>query len=310
MQTGVDSIQGGVRRPGAEVSDRVGTRQAMMRLGAHESSAGGLNKAFGRAQSVGCDAIQLFVKPNRAWAVKPLTDGDIAQFEAAAEKTGIQPVVCHASYLLNLASPDAALWARSRDTLITELERCDALGAPWLVLHPGSHVGAGEEAGLARVAKALGEVHAATPALRTQILLEGTAGQGTGLGCRFEHLAWLMARTSEGERLGVCLDTCHLFAAGYELRTREGYAATMAAFDRTVGLERLHVIHLNDSKRELGSRRDRHEHIGEGHIGLEAFRHILNDPELAGLPGLLETPKSDDLHEDRENLAVLRSLIE
>jgi deoxyribonuclease-4 len=180
---------------------------------------------------------------------------------------------------------------------------------PWLVLHPGAHVGSGEEVGLARMADALGDVHRATPALRTQILLETTAGQGTKLGYRFEHLAWLLHHTPDGERLGICLDTCHVFAAGYELRTPEGYALTIDRFDRVIGLERLKTLHLNDSKGELGSRKDRHEHIGAGHIGRAGFRHILNDPRLTHLPGLLETPKSSDLHEDRENLAMLRSLI-
>ena len=281
----------------------------MMRLGAHESIAGGLHKAFDRAQSVGCDAVQIFVKSNRSWAVKPLTEEDITRFKAKAEETGIHPVVGHTSYLLNLATPDEALWVKSRDTLIIELERCEALDVPYLVLHPGSHVGTGEKAGLARVAQGLGETHAATPGFRTQILLETTAGQGSSLGHSFEHLAWLIEHTPEGERLGVCLDTCHVFAAGYRLRTPKGYAATMETFDRIIGLERLKALHLNDCKANMGSRKDRHEHIGKGHIGLEGFRHILNDPRLAGLPGLLETPKGGDLHKDRENLAVLRSLV-
>ena len=280
-----------------------------LRLGAHESIAGGLYKAFDRARSVGCEAVQIFVKPNRAWAVKPLTEDDVTRFKAEAEETDIQPVVGHASYLLNLATPDEALWTKSRDTLTIELERCETLNVPYLVLHPGSHVGTGEDAGLARVAQALGEVHAVTSGFHAQILLETTAGQGTGLGYCFEHLGWLIEHTPDGERLGVCLDTCHVFAAGYELRTPEGYAATMDGFDQVVGLERLKAIHLNDSKGDLGSRKDRHEHIGKGHIGQEGFRHVLNDPRLAGLPGLLETPKSDDLHEDRENLAVLRLLV-
>ena len=280
-----------------------------MRLGAHESIADGLYKAFDRAQSVGCETVQVFVKSNRSWAVKPLAEEDVARFKAKAEETGIQPVVGHTSYLLNLGTLDEALWARSRDTLIVELERCEALDVPYLVLHPGSHVGAGEARGLARVTQALGEVHAATPGFRTQILLETTSGQGDSLGCRFEHLAWLIEQTPEGERLGVCLDTCHVFAAGYELRTPEGYAATLGAFDRSIGLERLKALHLNDSQGDLGSHKDRHAHIGKGHIGLEGFRHVLNDPRLAGLPGLLETDKSDDLHEDRENLEVLRSVM-
>jgi deoxyribonuclease-4 len=280
-----------------------------MRLGAHESIAGGMHKAFDRARSATCDAVQVFVKSNRSWAVKPLTEGEIAQFKARAEETGIAPVVGHTSYLLNLGSPDELLWKKSRNMLITELTRCEALGIPWLVLHPGAHVGSGEKAGLARVAEGLGEVHAATPGFRARVLLETTAGQGTSLGHTFEQLARIIELTGQGERLGVCLDTCHVFAAGYELRTAEGYAATMEAFERTVGLEQLKALHLNDSKGEMGERKDRHEHIGRGHIGLEGFRNVVNDPRLAGLPGLLETPKGDDLAEDRENLAVLRSLV-
>jgi deoxyribonuclease-4 len=269
-----------------------------------------MHKAFERAESVGCDAVQLFVKPNRSWAVPVLTGEQVALFRSQAETTGIWPVVGHTSYLLNLCSPQDDLWHKSIDTLVIELERCEALGVPWLVLHPGAHVGTGEDVGLTRMARALGKVHAATPGFRTRLLLETTAGQGTRLGYRFEHLAWLLEQTPEGERLGICLDTCHVFAAGYELRTPQGYAATMGAFDRVIGLERLEAIHLNDSKGKLGSRKDRHEHIGKGHIGLEGFYRVLNDARLVGLPGILETPKSDDLHEDRENLAVLRRLRE
>jgi len=281
-----------------------------VRLGAHESIAGGVHRAFDRAESVDCDAVQIFVRPNRSWAVPPLTEEDVALFRARALETGIRPVIAHSSYLLNLASPKDDLWYRSIDTLIIELKRCDALGVRWLVLHPGAHVGTGEKAGLTRMAQALGDVHSATPDLRAGILLETTAGQGTRLGHRFEQLAWLLEHTVEGERLGICLDTCHAFAAGYELRTPEGYAATIEAFDRTIGLRRLKAVHLNDSKGELGSRKDRHEHIGQGHIGLAGFRQLLNDPRMERLPGLLETPKSDDLHEDRQNLTILRSLRE
>lgn len=279
-------------------------------LGAHESIAGGMSKAFDRAQSVGCESVQIFVKSNRAWAAKPLTDEDIERFRARAEESGIQPVVGHASYLLNLGTPDEELWKKSRDVLILELQRCEVLGVGYLVLHPGAHVGSGEEVGLTRVAQALGQVHAATPGFSAQILLETTAGQGTSLGYSFDHLAWLLSHTPEGERLGVCLDTCHVFAAGYELRTLEGYTDTIETFDHVIGLDRLYAIHLNDSKGDLGSRKDRHEHIGKGHIGLDGFRHVMNDPRLAGLPGLLETPKREDLREDRENLTTLRSLCE
>ena len=281
-----------------------------MRLGAHESIAGGIYKAFDRAASVGCDAVQIFVKPNRAWAAPPLSDEDIRQFRVRAAESGIRPVVAHTSYLLNLASPRDDLWRRSIDTLVLELDRCHRLGAPWLVLHPGAHVGSGEEAGLARMARGLGEVHQRTEDLDARVLLETTAGMGTKLGYRFEHLAWLRDETPGGERMGVCLDTCHVFAAGYELRTREGYGATMEAFDAVIGVEHLKAVHLNDCKAGLGEKKDRHEHIGKGHIGLAGFRHLVNDPRLAHLPGLLETPKSDDLHEDIENLAVLRGLVE
>lgn len=281
-----------------------------MRLGAHESIAGGLHLAFDRARSVGCDAVQLFVKSNRAWGMKPLTGEDIRLFREKAAETGIHPPVGHASYLLNPAAPDEELWRKSRDTLIIELERCEVLEIPYLVLHPGSHMGAGEEEGLRRVARALGEVHAATSGFRARILLETTAGQGSNLGYRFEQLAWLLENTPEGDRLGVCLDTSHIFAAGYDIGTPEAYAATLETFDQVIGLHRLLVIHLNDSKADLGSRVDRHEHIGKGRLGLDAFRQVVNDARFADLPGLLETPKSDDLHEDVENLRVLRSLLQ
>jgi deoxyribonuclease-4 len=282
----------------------------MLRLGAHESIAGGLHKAFDRARSVGCDSLQIFVKSNRSWAVKELTEKEIALFKAKQQETAIDPVVAHSSYLLNLASPDEKLWVRSRDMLVTELERCEALDVPYLVLHPGSHVGSGQEAGLASVARALREVHQATPGFACQILLETTAGQGTNLGSRFEELAWLMENTPSGERLGACFDTCHVFAAGYELRTEQGYAETMDLFDSLIGLNRLKALHLNDCREPLGSHRDRHAHIGEGEIGLDGFRLLVNDPRLDGRAGLLETPKGDDLSEDRMNLATLRSLVE
>lgn len=280
----------------------------MLRLGAHESIDGGLHRAIERACSVGCDALQLFVKPNRVWAVAPLTDAEVYRFRTMVAEASLAPLVGHASYLLNLASPEGELWRRSVETLILELERCEALDIPYLVLHPGAHVGSGEEAGLCRIAQALGQVHAATAGISARILLETTAGQGSALGYRFEQLAWLLENAPQGERLGVCFDTAHAFAAGYELRTAEGYAATMDAFERLIGLSRLKVLHLNDSKGGLGSRKDRHEHIGEGEIGLDGFRRVLNDPRLDGLPGLLETPKEDDLEADRRNLETLRSL--
>ncbi|MBI3942454.1 MAG: deoxyribonuclease IV [Chloroflexi bacterium] len=280
-----------------------------MRLGAHHSISGGLDRAFLAGQESHCEALQLFVKSNRQWAVKALTDEEVDLFRQRQRETGLTPVVAHASYLINLASPNSELWERSRDTLQIELERCERLGISGLVVHPGSHMGSGEAEGLAQIARALGEIHARRPGYQSRILLETMAGQGNSLGGQFEHLAWLLQETTQGERLAVCLDTCHIFAAGHDLRSPGAYAETMKQFDDVIGLERLGAIHLNDSMAPLSSRKDRHAHIGEGMIGLEGFRSILNDPRFAHLPGLLETPKSDDLHEDVENLARLRKLI-
>ncbi|MGC9358371.1 MAG: deoxyribonuclease IV, partial [Anaerolineae bacterium] len=232
----------------------------MLRLGAHESIAGGLHRAFDRGRRAGCEALQIWVKNSRQWAAPPLTAEDVEQFQEAWAETEIYPVVAHAAYLINVASPRPALRTRSVEALIVELERCERLNVPYLVLHPGAHTGAGEEQGLCLVAQSLGEVHAAVPGYETRILLETTAGAGTVLGYRFEQLARLLAETPEGERLGICMDTCHVFTAGYELRTREGYAATMAAFEASIGLERLEAIHLNDSKYPFGSHKDRHAH--------------------------------------------------
>ena len=278
------------------------------------SAAGGIYRAFGRARSIGCETAQVFVKPNRSWKVKRLSAEDVSRFQAAsrpAQTSGqdIRPVVAHASYLLNLGSPDRALWERSRDMLIVELERCEALGIPWLVLHPGSHRGTGEDAGVDRISNGLSEVHNATRGFCPRILIETTAGHTNSVGHRFEQIARLIDSSHQGERLGVCFDTCHVFAAGYDLRTPSGYEATIAALDATVGLEQVKVIHLNDSRGELGCHKDRHEHIGKGQIGLAGFWNVLHDERLATLPGILETPKSADLHEDVDNLATMRRLM-
>jgi deoxyribonuclease-4 len=285
-----------------------------MRLGAHESIAGGLVNAFDRGHTATCETIQIFTKSNRQWRAKTLTDAEVTawcQRLATEERAGgIFPVVAHTAYLINVASPQDTIWEKSCAALKIELERCETLGIPFLALHPGSHTGAGVDAGLANIARALGHVHREAPGLRTMICLEHMAGQGTNLGVTFEQLAWLLENTYAGERLGICLDSCHLYAAGYDVRTPAGYAETMAAFNRIVGLDRLKMVHLNDSIHELGSGLDRHTHIGEGTIGLEGFRNFVNDPHLTGLPGLLETDKSEDLHEDIENLTRLRNLVE
>ncbi|MBN1917463.1 MAG: deoxyribonuclease IV [Verrucomicrobia bacterium] len=280
-----------------------------MLLGAHMSIAGGLHKALERGKSVGCDIVQIFVKSSNQWKAKPLTDEDIRLFSDAKKATGISIVVGHTSYLINVASPDPLTYRKSLEALRLELERAEALGIPFLVLHPGSHMGEGEQAGLNTIAESLDKVHAGLPGLRVKIALEITAGQGTNLGFRFEHLAQIIGSVREPERLAVCFDTCHAFAAGYDIRTKKAYTATMQQFDEILGLDRLAVIHLNDAKKELASRIDRHEHIGKGHIGLDGFRWLLNDKRLQKIPMSLETHKGKDLKEDIENLATLRSLI-
>ena len=273
------------------------------------SISGGVDTAFDRGEQVGCDAMQIFTKNSNQWRAAPLAEKTIERFHRRQAETGITPVVAHASYLLNLATPDGDLWHKSIDALVVEMERCDLLAIPYLVIHPGSHVESGEAAGIARVIAALDVAHNRLPDARVKITLETTAGQGTNLGHRFEHLAAMIAGVDAGDRLAVCYDTCHTLAAGYDFRTAEGYAEVFGQFDAIIGLERLTVFHFNDSRKEAGSRRDRHEHIGEGFVGLEGFRRILNDPRFKEIPMLLETPKSDDMHEDTENLARLRALI-
>jgi deoxyribonuclease-4 len=274
------------------------------------SIAGGMDRAPRRGREVGCDTIQLFTKSNRQWGAKPLTEEEVAAFKAALAEAGISPVVAHDCYLINLAAPDATVWARSLAAFREEMERAERLGIPYLVTHPGAHLGAGEPAGIARVAEALNRLHAALPPLALMVLLETTAGQGTSLGRRFEELAAILERVERPERVGICLDTCHLFAAGYDLRTPAGYEAAMRELALTLGIDRVRAIHLNDSKSGLGSRVDRHTHIGEGALGTAAFRLLLNDSRFRGVPMILETPKDDDDGTaDRRNLALLRRLI-
>lgn len=279
------------------------------RLGAHMSIAGGLPQAVARARAVDATALQVFVKSSNQWAARPFAPGEVEAFRDASREAGLaRHTLAHASYLINLASPDDALWEKSIAAFRVELDRCDALGIPWLVVHPGAHVGSGVSGGMARVAEALRR--ALPPSAHgAGVLLETTAGQGTSLGSRFEELGEILKAANHSERVGVCLDTCHLLAAGYEFRSAATYGETMAQLDRVVGLERLFGVHLNDSKGDLGCRRDRHEHIGKGKVGIEAFRLILADPRLRDVPMVLETEKGDDLAEDRVNLAVLRSVL-
>ena len=278
-------------------------------LGAHMSIAGGVDKALLLGKEVGCDAVQIFTKSSRQWASKPLGKEEIANFHAAKRTTGLTIVVAHDSYLYNFAASDEALRKKSVNGLSDEMERCEALGIPYLIAHPGAHVGAGEAVGIKTIAKSIDEMHKACPGYTTKLAIEITAGQGSNLGYRFQQVRQIIDATKAPERLRVCFDTEHAFAAGYDLRTRDGYEHTFAEFDETIGLKLLVAFHLNDAKKDLGCRVDRHEHIGKGFLGLEAFRLLLNDRRFWGLPMCLETPKSDDCHEDRENLAILRSLL-
>jgi deoxyribonuclease-4 len=280
-----------------------------VRLGAHMSISGGVDKAFDRGEQVGCDAMQIFTKNSNQWQAAPLSDDSVERYHRRQMETGITPVVAHSSYLLNLASPSDELWEKSINALVVELQRCELLAIPYLVIHPGSHMGSGEETGTRRIAQALNTAHSRLPDVRVKVALETTSGQGDHLGYRFEQIAAMIKGTEAGDRLAVCFDTCHALTAGYDFRTPEGYADVFRRFAEIIGLERLTVFHLNDSVKDAGSRRDRHAHIGEGFVGLEGFRRLLNDPRFERVPMLLETPKSEDMHEDVENLARLRALI-
>ncbi|QEH36668.1 putative endonuclease 4 [Aquisphaera giovannonii] len=281
------------------------------RFGAHMSIAGGYERAIHAAHAVGFGAVQLFTKNNNQWKAPAITDGHLARFREALEATGIGALVSHASYLINLASPDDSLWGRSIDGMVVEVERCHALGIPDLVVHPGAHMEAGEEAGMDRVAAALDRILERTEACQVTIDLETTAGQGTCLGHRFEHLGGILERVRHPRPLGICADTCHIFAAGYSLDGGEGYDETIRQLEAAVGLHRLRVWHLNDSCRDCGSRVDRHAGIGAGRMGLEPFRRLVNDPRFRHLPMILETPKGTEEGEelDAQNLRTLRQLI-
>jgi deoxyribonuclease IV len=277
--------------------------------GAHMSIAGGVHRAFERGLKAGCRTMQIFLKNSNQWKAKPLTEEDRALFQTAEKQSGIGPVMAHDSYLINLASPDKSLQRKSIEAFIEEMNRANFLGIPYLILHPGSHVGSGIEEGIERIADALKyALDAVAPPV--SLVLENTAGQGSSLGHCFEHLAAIMEKIPYQDRVGVCLDTCHLFAAGYDIRTPESYNATMRDFDRLIGVKKIRVFHVNDSKKELGSRVDRHAHIGKGFIGLEAFRSLVNDRRFARIPKIIETPKGPDLKEDIVNLATLHSLKE
>ncbi|BDD89254.1 deoxyribonuclease IV [Desulfofustis limnaeus] len=278
-------------------------------LGAHESVSGGLHMAFARIDKVGGQALQIFTRNQRQWRHPPLATSEVDQFLQEQSRHEGMIVASHASYLVNLAAGEEGLRRRSIDAFVEELRRCEQLQVPYVVLHPGAHGGDGLEAGLARLVTSLDEVLATVPG-SSMVLLETTAGQGTGLGGTFEELALIRQRVQASERIGVCLDTCHVFAAGYDIRSKSGYQSVIRHFDESVGLQHLRLFHLNDSKKELGSRVDRHEHIGAGCIGVDGFRWLVNDDRFTRHAMILETPKGDDLQEDIENLQTLRRLLE
>jgi deoxyribonuclease-4 len=282
----------------------------MDEIGAHMSIAGGLGLALERGHALGCGAVQIFLKNHRQWAARPLAEEDVALFRAARRRTGIRHVFAHASYLVNLAAPGDARWRQAVDAFTDELDRAERLGLASVVIHPGSHMGLGVDAGLARVAAALDEVTARTAGYRVRIALENTAGAGGCLGKSFAELGTLLGRARRPERLGVCIDTCHLFAAGYDIRRREHWDRALAECAREVGMRRVLAFHLNDAKAGLGSGLDRHEGIGDGFLGLAPFRWLLADRRFARVPKVLETPKEPEPLADRRNLVRLRRLRE
>ena len=279
-----------------------------MKFGAHMSTGGGVWKALQRGASIGCEVVQIFVKNNMQWFGKPYGPEDLALYANELASQRLSLIFGHTGYLINLGAPACENRDRSIKALIQEIHLATDLGLPFLVLHPGAHLGTGEEAGLAQIVAGLNEVLQATRVSPVRIALENTAGQGTCLGHQLKHLAAIYDRVKQPARLGVCLDTAHFFAAGYDIRTPKGWEAALQELDLLMGLDQILAFHLNDSKTDLGSRVDRHAGIGQGKIGREAFRHIVKDARFRDLPGCLETPKSADLHEDVENLAILRAL--
>ncbi len=280
-------------------------------FGAHESVAGGLHLAFDRIKEVGGESLQIFTRNQRQWKAAPLQAEEISNFKEAWRLSGNMPLASHASYLVNLAAGDPEKAVRSVQAFSDELQRCIQLGINYVVIHPGSHGGAGVEVGLAQVAKNLTRAieKSGVDDTELKILLETTAGQGKGLGSQFDELGWLLQNCKYKENIGVCVDSCHVFAAGYDFRDEASYQVMVAALESNIGFDNIHFFHLNDSKKECGSRVDRHEHIGKGCIGLEGFRLLVNDSRFAHVPMALETPKGKDLAEDRANLKVLRSLL-
>ncbi len=278
-------------------------------LGAHFSISGGLHEALHEAKRYGCLALQMFTKNSRAWKERTVSDEEIELFKKTRQKTGIKFIASHSSYLINLAAPDSVNHSLSRNALEQELIRSTALEIPFVVLHPGSHLGDGEKKGIDRISESINKIFEKNPEIKTRLLLETTSGQGAGIGHTFEQLNEIIEKINRKDKTGVCLDTCHIFAAGYDIRDKFSYHRAIEEFDKITGLDRLFLIHLNDSKKGLGSHVDRHEHIGKGEIGIDAFRLIMNDKRLAGIPKIIETPKSGDGKDwDRINLRKLKTM--
>jgi len=277
-------------------------------IGAHVSIAGGLANAFSRGEKIGCTTIQIFTKNQMQWKSKPLSNEQIKRYQQSLANSTIRSVLAHDSYLINLASPDENLLTKSGQAFLEEMDRAEKLGISYLIFHPGSHKGAGENFGLKLIADSINYVQKQRSNYRLKLLLETTAGQGTNLGYSFEQLKQIIDMLDSPHRVGVCLDTCHIFAAGYDIRTKSNYMKTFDKFDQVIGLERLHAIHLNDSKKEFGSRVDRHENIGKGEIGIEGFRLIMNDERFIHIPKVLETPGGKQKF--MENLELLKNLVE
>jgi deoxyribonuclease-4 len=275
-------------------------------IGAHLSTKGGLHTVFERAAALNVSAVAIFAKNSNQWKGKELTDDDCALF---AEKRHLKPVFTHTSYLINLATTNKDFHGKSIAAMIDELDRAERLGIRAVVLHPGAHMGAGASAGIDQIARSLDQIHVALPNHKVVTLLETSAGQGSCVGCNFEELGRIIKSVDDRKRVGICFDTCHVFASGYDLRTRDTYEKTIEELERHVGLKKVGLFHLNDSKKPLASRVDRHEHIGDGQLGLDAFRFVLNDERFRGIPKLLETPKKIEHESDRRNLATLRSLL-
>ncbi len=278
-------------------------------LGAHTSINGGVSTAVDLAEKLGFTAMQIFTKNNNRWYAKELSDNEIEKFRARLENSNIKFVVAHDSYLINLCAKELEMLNKSRDSFLDELKRCELLGIPHLNFHPGAHLGLGEDEGIKIIAESLNVAHSKTPGYKVTSMIEATAGQGSAVGYKFEHLKEIIDLVDEKERITVCIDTAHVFAAGYDIKDAANYEIVINEFDNIVGLDRLKCIHMNDSKKPLGSKVDRHEHIGKGFIGIQGFTNIMNDKRIKHIPKILETPKGKEQLEDLVNLNTLRSLI-